>query len=64
MHKKGKFNWGEKTENRFTLIKKKLSDALVLALLDFEKLFDVECCVYGVSVGRVLSLKKKSVVIC
>ena len=42
-------------KNNFVFIKEKLSSALVLALLNFNKNFKVKCDDCGVGVGGVLS---------
>lgn len=52
--KKGKFSQTSKAESSFQNLKKRLSDAPVLTLPDFDKIFEIECDAWIVGVGAVL----------
>ena len=53
------FKWTPKGQSTFEEVKRRLTQALVLALLCFENVFEVECDASGVGIGGVLTQEGK-----
>jgi len=57
---KGNVSWSLVAQKEFEVIKQRLCEAPILALPNFEELFEVECDASGLEIGVILTQLKKS----
>jgi hypothetical protein len=55
------FHWTEETEKSFKLLKRKITEQLILVFPDFQKTFQVKCDASGFAIGAVLSQEDRSI---
>ena len=59
--KGGRYVWTKEAEDAFQLLKKKVTEAPVLILPNFDEVFEVHCDASGIAIGGVLSQNSKPV---
>ncbi|GJZ98859.1 RNA-directed DNA polymerase [Tanacetum coccineum] len=59
--KGGRFTWTSEAAKAFDILKAKVTEAPVLALPNFDEVFQVECDASGVGIGGVLSQNQQSI---
>ena len=55
------FKWEEEQEKVFQIIKQKLTNALLLSLPNFNKIFEIKCDASSIGTGAVLMLKGRPI---
>ena len=48
------FKWGDEQERAFQLVKQRLTNASLLSLPNFAKMFEIECDTSGIGIGAIL----------
>nr|GEY38863.1 reverse transcriptase domain-containing protein [Tanacetum cinerariifolium] len=59
--KGGRYTWTSKATTTFDILKAKVTEAPILALPNFDKVFQVECDASGVGIGGVLSQNQRPI---